>query len=73
MDPKYDLKKVFLKKYDYSVWSENEVGSTAKKESVALSNMPQLESDEEVNKGKRLTILIPNKLLTRLPILLALK
>ena len=35
--------------------------------------MPPLESDEEVTKGKRLRILIPNKLLTRLPILLAQK
>ena len=35
--------------------------------------MPPLESDKEVTKGKRLRILIPNKLLTRLPILLAQK
>ena len=35
--------------------------------------MPPLESDEEVTKGKILRILIPNKLLTRLPILLAQK
>ena len=34
--------------------------------------MPPLEGDEEeVKEGKRLKILIPNKLLTRLPILLA--
>ena len=34
--------------------------------------MPPLEGDEEeVKEGKRLKILTPNKLLTRLPILLA--
>ena len=33
--------------------------------------MPPLEGDEEVKKGKRLKIPTPNKLLTRLPILLA--
>ena len=62
---------MFLEEYDYSVRSENDVGSAVKKESVALSNMPQLESDEEVNKEKGLKILIPKKLLTKLPILSA--
>ena len=33
--------------------------------------MPPLEGDEEVKKGKGLKLLTPNKLLTRLPILLA--
>ena len=33
--------------------------------------MPPLESEEEVTKGKRLKFLTPNKLLTRLLILLA--
>ena len=33
--------------------------------------MPPLEDDKEVNEGKGLKILTPNKLLTRLPILLA--
>ena len=43
-----------------------------KKESVDLSDMSPLEGDEEEEKeGKGLKILIPNKLLTRLPILLA--
>ena len=32
--------------------------------------MPQLDDDEEVKEGKGLKILTPNKLLTRLPILL---
>ena len=43
-----------------------------KEESVDLSHMPQLEGDEEqVKEWKGLKILTPNKLLTRLPILLA--
>ena len=33
--------------------------------------MPALEGDEKVKEGKGLKILTPNKLLTRLPILLA--
>ena len=33
--------------------------------------MPPLEGDEEVKEGKGLKILTPNKLLTRLPVLLA--
>ena len=44
---------------------------TDKKESVDLSDMPQLEGDKEVKEGTGLKILTPNKLLTRLPILLA--
>ena len=35
------------------------------------SDMSPLEGDEEVKEGKGLKILTPNKLLTRLPILLA--
>ena len=43
-----------------------------KKDDEDLSAMPPLEGDEEkVKKGKALKILTPNKLLTRLPILLA--
>ena len=34
--------------------------------------MPPLEGDERVKEGKGLKIITPNKLLTRLPILLAL-
>ena len=39
-----------------------------KKESVDLLDMPSLEADEEVKEEKRLKILTPNKLLTRLSI-----
>ena len=60
----------FISWYDYSVWSKNKE-STDEEESVYLSDMPPLEGDEEVKEGKGLKILTPNKLLTRLPILLA--
>ena len=43
---------------------------TDKDEFVYLCDMSPLESDK-VKEGKRLKILTPNKLLTRLPILLA--
>ena len=43
-----------------------------KEEPVDLSDMSALENDEEeVKEGKVLKILTPNKLFTRLPILLA--
>ena len=51
------------------MWSKNKE-STDEEESVYLSDMPPLEGDEEVKEGKGLKILTPNKLLTRLPILL---
>ena len=40
---------------------------TIEEESVNLSDMPLLEGDEEVKRRKRLKSLIPNKLLTRVP------
>ena len=36
-------------------------------EFIDIPDMPPLAGDEEVKKGKRLKILTPNKLLTRLP------
>ena len=72
MNHKYEPEKLFIKGYDYSVWSKNEEESTDKEEctdkeeSVDLSDMPALESDEEVKEVKGLKILTPNKLLTRL-------
>ena len=45
-------------------------GEESTEESVDLSDMPALKGDE-VKKGKGLRILPPNKLLTRLPVLLA--
>ena len=44
---------------------------TDKKESLDLSDMLQLEGDEEVKVEKRFKILTSNKLLPRFPILLA--
>ena len=34
MEPKYDLKTLFLEGYDFNVWSENEDQLTDKEESV---------------------------------------
>ena len=52
--------------------SKNEEESIVKEESENLTDIPLLEGDEEeVKKGKGLKIVTPNKLLTRLPILLA--
>ena len=41
------------------------------KESLDISNIPVLERDKKVKEGKGLKMLTQNKLLTRLPILLA--
>ena len=69
LDNKYEHKNLFVKGYDYSVWSEE---STDKEESTVIPPMPPLEGDEkEVKEGKGLKVLTPNKLLTRVPILLA--
>ena len=52
--------------------SKNEEESIGKEESENLTDIPLLEGDEEeVKKGKELKTVTPNKLLTRLPILLA--
>ena len=66
-EKKYKPKKLFLKAFNYNDRFENEE-STDKEESVDLPDMPPLEGAEE---GKGLKTLAPNKLLTRLPILLA--
>ena len=74
---KYDPINLFLETYNYHVWFENEESAdmarkSDKKESVDLCDIPPLEGDEEeVTEGKGLKILTPNKLLTRLLILLA--
>ena len=66
------MRDLFLEEYDYNVWSENNEESTDKEELSHTPPMLPLEGDEEgVKKGKRLKILTSNKLLTRLPILLA--
>ena len=54
------------------MWTENDKESTVKEESEDLPPISTLEGDEEVVKEREgLKILTPNKLLTRLPILLA--
>ena len=79
---KSDSEKLFLERFDYSVWFENKEPtvkeklankeeSTDKKEFVDLSNVLPVEGDEEVKVGKGLKVSTPNKLLTKLPILLA--
>ena len=75
MNHEYEPEKLFLKAYNYNSWYESEEStvkeeSTDKEKSVDLSDVPSLEDDEEVKQGKVLKILTPNKLLTRLPILL---
>ena len=82
---KYDPKNLFLvDDYNYDNWLENEESTeTTRKSDKEESDMPPLEGDEEesdmpplkgdegeVREGKRVKILIPNKLLTILQILL---
>ena len=84
MGSKYYPTNLFLEPYNYNVWFENEESDDTKKggeedladttkggeeESADLPSMPPLERDKEV-KEKGLKILTPNKLLTRLPVLL---
>ena len=68
---------IYSLKQNYYPWFENEKRgdkkeSVDKEESADLNDMPPLEGDEEeVKKRKGLKSLTPNKLLTRLTILLA--
>ena len=77
MEHKYDPTNLFLETYNYGPWFENEEATDTtrksdKEEFVDLSDMPLLEGhEEEVKEGNGLKILTPDKLLTRLPILLA--
>ena len=58
---------LLLDSYDYTEWfKEKDEGS------ANITSMPPLEDDdEEVKDGKRIKIFTPNKLLTRVPVLLA--
>ena len=77
MDDEYDPINLFLETYNHNVWFENEEWTDTtsrkkdKKEYVDLFDMPPLTGDEEAKEEKELKILTPNKLLTRLQILLA--
>ena len=70
MEHKNKPTKLFLEAYIYSNWFQNDE-LTDKEESADLTNMPPLKDDEEVKEVKGLKFLTPNKLLTRLSILLA--
>ena len=70
MSNKYDPESLFFEGHDYCVWSEHKEELTGKEESVDLYDMPPPEVYEE-EKEKEQFFLTPNKLLTRLPILLA--
>ena len=73
MDDKYDPVDLFLvDAYNYDNSFENgKPTNTTRKSDKEESDIPPLEDDkEEVREGKGLKILTPNKLLTRLPILL---
>ena len=70
---KYDPVNLFLvDAYNYDNWFENEESADTRRKIVKEeSDMPLLESNEKVRERKVVKILTPNKLLTRLPILLA--
>ena len=83
MERKYKPKVLFLEPYNYDDWPKNEEStvkeeptnkeeSTDKRESTNFPPLqPQEDDEEEVKEGTRIKILTWNKLLTRLPILLA--
>ena len=74
MGNKYDPINLFLvDTYNHDDCFKNEKSTdTTRNSDKAESDMPPLEGDkEEVKEGKGLKILTPNKLLTRLAILLA--
>ena len=63
---KFKSKNLKLEDYDYDRWfAEDELNDEEKLDDM----LPR--GDKEVKEGKELKILIPKKLLTRLPILLA--
>ena len=72
MDPKYDSINLTLDAYDYDEWyTEESDYSIVKVIKKKIDNLPPLEGDKEVKERKWLKILTLNKLLTRLPVLLA--
>ena len=71
MDPKYDPENLFPKTYNCDPWFKTGE-STDEEKSSDVPPILLLEIDEEeIKEGNRLKILTPNKLLTRLTILLA--
>ena len=64
------IDNLIFKTFDYDGWFTKEELDD-EEESVDLSHMRPLEGDEEVKEGKGSKMLAPNKLLTRLPMILA--
>ena len=67
LDQKFKPINLKLKHYNCDGWFTEQLDD---EEELAL-DLPPLEGNEEVKEGKGLKILTSNKLLTRLPILLA--
>ena len=67
MNSKYHPTNLILHIYNYIEWFKE-----SDKESADIPSIPPLEGDQEdVKERKEINILTPNKLLTRLPVLLA--
>ena len=69
MGNKYDPINLFIEAYNCDFWFEDEKSSDTTKTGVKSTELPR--DEEEVKEEKGLKILTSNKLLTRLPILLA--
>ena len=70
MNSKYKPKKLFIEGSIYNQWYEK-LNRLIKKNCLIKTNLTLQGNEEEVKEGKRLKFLTANKLLTRLPILLA--
>ena len=72
MNPKYDSFNLTLDAFDYDEWyTEESDYSIVKVIKKKIDNLPPLKGDKEAKERKWLKILTLNKLLTRLPVLLA--
>ena len=67
---KFDPDNLTLKGYNYDEWYKEK--SSDEENLHDLPPTPPIDGDEEVSKRESLKMLTPNKLLTRLPVLLAL-
>ena len=73
IDKKYDPINLFLRENDYSKWCGKEDDEADEEGFVNIEPMllPEGNEEEVKEKGKGLKMLTPNKVLTRLPVLLA--
>ena len=72
MGKNYNPFNLFLDRYNYKIWFQNEESydtTKSSEECIDLPSMTLLEGDE-VKDRKELKVLTPNKILSRLPILL---